>query len=383
MEAACQEQTRILLQTCLRVRRSASSRSRLELPVVGRGLQSCALAGMAVPVPIPVSAVGAGVGDDDPERSRLAAVERPLELTEHRSAENVQSRDEDQRVDLGSSVSASPIPSSGAESIRTRSARSGELGQHVLDRCRVDELAGVGRKRPRREQAERSRRSPEPFARLRGGSPGTLGLPPRRGRPGRALRPGRFRRAQRPSDLAGRRAGKNVRRYGWRKSRSTRITCRPAAGRGDREIGDRGRLALALDRARDHDRLRRVLEVDQVELRPEDAERLGVDASPARRASPAGRRCEASAAAAESARAPAGPAAAQCRRRFGHACRAPRAGRRARARAAARARGRGRRSGPGGAASSSRRAAALRSDAFEVWSASIVASCCSLSTRLA
>ena len=157
-----------------------------------------------------------------------------------------------------------------------------------------------------------------------------------------------------------------------------------AAGERDREVGDRGRLALALDGARDHDRLRGVARARRsrgcvLSIRYGSAWmrlRLVDHRQPVRR-------CAASAAAPESARGSAGraggttPSALRTRvssasRRnarpipstspstspstplrtgFGWICAAPSAG--------------------------------LTSEAFEVWSASIVASCCSFSTRLA
>jgi len=50
----------------------------------------------------------------------------------------------------------------------------------------------------------------------------------------------------------------------------------PGPGHGDSEVGDRGRLALALERARDHDRAGAALQIHELDVRAEHAKRFGI-----------------------------------------------------------------------------------------------------------
>ena len=87
---------------------------------------------------------------------------------------------------------------------------------------------------------------------------------------------------------------KNLSRYGRRRSRSTSATRLAAARERDREVRDRRRLALLLDRARDHDRPHRAVEHAELDVRAQHAERLGLEARRLlehRRACPCARRC--------------------------------------------------------------------------------------------
>src|SRR5205085_2380996 len=51
------------------------------------------------------------------------------------------------------------------------------------------------------------------------------------------------------------------------------------AGESDREVRDRRRLPLLLDRARDHDRLDVAAEANELEVRPQHPERLGAESA--------------------------------------------------------------------------------------------------------
>src|SRR5215217_5331409 len=221
-----------------------------------------------------VAALGSGVGGDETELDRRRLPQDALELVEHRAANAVEAHRDDKRID-------------------PRARFHGVAGQKEWRPIDDDEVALLPRLLD-----DRAERVPDDPRQIR--SPVVGGDHPKRSgrtiRTVRALHGERGERRRYPDvdglerlvdgDLAGcqlRQPGRlveaeEVMDRGIPKVEVDENDTLTRARERDGEVRGGRRLAFLLESARQHDRFRTMLEVDQIDVRHEHADRLGVSA---------------------------------------------------------------------------------------------------------